>query len=126
MAKKKSKFKTGPRKLKSRIDWPCTPIMRRPDSAPLHDNPIRRFREELRLNRTEFAKVVGFPENTLRAYERDDYAICPGGKRMGQLIQLAKNNKYPLSIFEVYAHVLTKKSQRIPDHFYEQRDDDGI
>lgn len=114
------------RRLKHRIDWPCTPIVRRKHAKPLAKNPIRRFREELRMNRTEFSKLTGWPVETLRQYEREGPTVCqPGGKRMSELIQLARESRYPLSVVEIIAYVITEQNRGpIPAGFYEGAEED--
>lgn len=74
----------------------------RPDAEPRHPNPVRRFREELRLTRDEFALLMAVPKDTLRAWERDVNAVVPSGSRTTRLIELARRNYYPLMLKELY------------------------
>jgi len=76
------------------------PIQRH-DSATLDPNPVRRFREELRLTRDAFAELMGIPVETLRAWERHEKAVVPGQSRMNRLIECARRNHYPLLIMEI-------------------------
>ena len=96
-----------------RIDWPVTPIARRVNAAPLHENPVRRFREELRLTRKEFSELGGWDVTSQRLYEYDNRFVgIPGAKRMMKLIQLAKDNRYPLSILEIVAYATEKRGDK--------------
>ncbi len=79
------------------------PIQRR-DSAPLHPNPIRRFREELRLTRQELAGLMAVPKETVRAWEHEVECFAPGHSRLMRLIELARRNEYPLYVRDIMAY----------------------
>lgn len=87
------------------------PPNQRPDSAPLNPNAVRRFREELRLNRKEFAALVGVSPATLRVWELKNNSR-PSGPTLLRLIELAEKNNYPLSVADVYADVEFDKGKR--------------
>ena len=76
-------------------------LLSRPDAAPRDPNPVRRFREELRLTREVFAELMGIPVETLRAWERHEHVVIPNGPRMERLVELARRNYYPLYIGDV-------------------------
>lgn len=85
-----------------KITWAVTPPVNRPDQEPRHPNPIRRFREELRLDRPAFAKLCEVSTSTVRAWERVDPTVCMPRPVSGlKLIKLAKRNKYPLTFNEM-------------------------
>ncbi len=86
-------------------------LLVRRDAAPRAANPIRRFREELRLTREEFARLNGVPVTTERSWERDINAFVPSGGRLTRLIELARRNEYPLYISEIWDYVeLSRKT----------------
>lgn len=87
------------------------PPNQRADSAPLNTNHVRRFREELRLNRKEFAALVGVSPATLRVWELPNNSR-PSGRTLLKLIALADRNGYPLSVENVYADVEFDKGKR--------------
>lgn len=72
----------------------------RPDATPPHQNVIRRFREELRMGRPEFADLIEANIDTLRVWE--------GGKSMPRapaalkIIEVASRNDYPLDITDIF------------------------
>jgi DNA-binding transcriptional regulator YiaG len=72
----------------------------RQDSAPPHPNAIRRFREELRLGRQEFADLLGVNQNTLRVWE--DGKSKPRGESCIRIIEAAERNEYPLSYEDIF------------------------
>jgi len=76
------------------------PPVLRPDSGPLHDNPIRRFREELRLEREQFCRLLNnLPVATLRGWEEpfeSRHYHAPRSHHIDQLVALAQRNRYPL------------------------------
>lgn len=80
----------------------------RPDARTPHPNPIRRFREELRLTRKEFADMSGFNVDSLRMWEtagrNNDrtQATKPNGTVAVMLVELAKRNFYPLTLEDIY------------------------
>jgi len=84
------------------------PILRT-NSAPLHPNAVRRFREELRLNRTEFSELVGVCPATLRVWETANRSR-PGGRTLMRLLQLAEENNYPLDPIDLYSDVQQVKT----------------
>jgi transcriptional regulator with XRE-family HTH domain len=96
-----------------KITWAVTPPVRRPDAAERHPNPIRRFREELRLERLKFGGLLNVGVSTLRAWERVDDTVCmPRGDALMAIIHLAKRNKYPITFNEMRRFV---DEQRYPD-----------
>lgn len=72
----------------------------RPDSGPLHDNAIRRFREELRLGRTQFAGLLGVNEYTLRVWEEGKSR--PRTPATMKIIELAHKNHYPMEVADIH------------------------
>lgn len=70
--------------------------VKRPDQNPPHPNPIRAFREELRLEREEFGELMNVPVQTLRVWERTENAYVPRYGPLTRLIELARKNEYPL------------------------------
>ncbi len=73
----------------------------RPDSKAPHPNPVRAFREELRLNRDEFATLVGIKLETERAWEQERRPVMPTGPRLTKLLACARRNFYPLGLKEI-------------------------
>lgn len=73
----------------------------RPDAAPPHSNPIRRFREELRLTRQEFADLIEENVESLRVWETDGMSK-PRPDRAIKIIAIAKRNNYPLELEDIY------------------------
>jgi DNA-binding XRE family transcriptional regulator len=73
----------------------------RPDAAPPHPNLIRRFREELRLTRNQFADLLQEKVDTLRVWEGDTGAK-PRGEKAIKISDLAKKNAYPLSVKDIF------------------------
>lgn len=72
----------------------------RPDAAPPHDNVIRRFREELRMNRPVFADLLEVNVDTLRVWEADKSK--PRGEAALKIVSVAQRNDYPLTITDIY------------------------
>ena len=72
----------------------------RPDAIPPHDNVIRRFREELRMDRPEFADLVGAKIDTLRVWEGG--SSKPRGPAALKIIEIAERNEYPLNISDIF------------------------
>lgn len=72
----------------------------RADSAPLHSNVVRRFREELRLDRKQFAELLETNIDTLRVWESG--ASKPRGPAAMKIVEIAKRNKYPMTIDEIF------------------------
>lgn len=72
----------------------------RPDANPPHDNVIRRFREELRMDRKEFAELLDVNVDTLRVWEAGKSK--PRGPAALKIVQVAANNFYPLNIDEIF------------------------
>lgn len=72
----------------------------RKDSVPLHPNVIRRFREELRMNRPVFADLLEINVDTLRVWEADKSK--PRGEAALKIVSFAKRNDYPMSITDIY------------------------
>ena len=73
----------------------------RPDSKQPHDNVIRRFREELRLDRHEFAELLEVNVDTLRVWETAGKSR-PRGPAALKIVEYAKRNEYPMSIEEIF------------------------
>jgi DNA-binding transcriptional regulator YiaG len=72
----------------------------RTDSIPLHPNAIRRFREELRMNRPVFAELLDINVDTLRVWEANKSK--PRGPAALKIIAVATRNDYPMSIEEIF------------------------
>ncbi len=73
----------------------------RPGAAPRHPNPIRRFREELRLDRTGFAKLLGVPMETSRSWERPK-PVMPKSQTIMRMVDIARTNYYPLRLEDIW------------------------
>ena len=71
-----------------------------PDQRPPHPNPVRRFREALRLTREQFAELLDVSHETLRVWEKREPSI-PRPSAMQRLIACAERNNYPLTADEV-------------------------
>ena len=72
----------------------------RPDSGPLHENAIRRFREELRLGRSEFAELLDVNEYTLRVWEEGKSR--PRTPATMKIIDIAHRNSYPMEVADIH------------------------
>ena len=72
----------------------------RPDAAPLHDNAIRRFREELRMDRPEFAELIDASIDTLRVWETG--RSKPRAPAAMKIIEVAHRNYYPLTMEDIF------------------------
>ena len=72
----------------------------RTDSAPMHQNAIRRFREELRMNRPAFAQMLSVNVDTLRVWE--DGKSKPRGEAALKIVAAADRNHYPLVITDIF------------------------
>lgn len=75
---------------------------RRPDANPPHPNVIRRFREELRMDRPEFADLLDVKVDTLRVWETNGKSR-PRGEAALKIITVAGRNDYPMTIEEIFA-----------------------
>lgn len=73
----------------------------RPDSVPPHQNVIRRFREELRMDRREFADLLEVNVDTLRVWETEGKSK-PRGPAALRIVEVAKRNDYPLDITDIF------------------------
>jgi len=73
----------------------------RVDSNPPHVNVIRRFREELRMDRREFAELLEVNVDTLRVWETQGKSK-PRGQAALKIMDVAKRNDYPMSIEEIF------------------------
>ena len=71
-----------------------------PDAVPLSDNVIRRFREELRMDRPEFADLIEAKIDTLRVWEAGKSK--PRGPAALKIIEVADRNDYPLTIKDIF------------------------
>lgn len=84
------------------------PPLTRPDGNPPHDNPVRALREELRLNRHEFARLVSevggkrVSVGAIRTWE--DGMVFPRPDHLDVLIEVAERNRFPLSHRAMRAH----------------------
>lgn len=72
----------------------------RPDAKPPHDNVIRRFREELRMDRPEFADLLDVKIDTLRVWEAGKSR--PRGPAALKIIEVASRNDYPLTLEQIF------------------------
>ncbi len=72
----------------------------RPDAIPPHPNVIRRFREELRMDRPEFADLLNVKIDTLRVWEAGKSR--PRGETAMKIIQVAERNSYPLTLEQIF------------------------
>jgi DNA-binding transcriptional regulator YiaG len=73
----------------------------RTDSVIPHPNVIRRFREELRMDRREFAELLKVNVDTLRVWETKGKSK-PRGQAALKIMKVAKRNDYPMSIEEIF------------------------
>lgn len=73
----------------------------RPDSKTPHPNVIRRFREELRLDRREFASLLEVNVDTLRVWETQGKSK-PRGSAALKIVEIADRNDYPMRIEEIF------------------------
>ena len=73
----------------------------RADAKPPHHNVIRRFREELRMDRNEFADLLAVNVDTLRVWETDGKSR-PRGRAALKIVEYAKRNEYPMSVEEIF------------------------
>lgn len=73
----------------------------RTDSNLPHQNVIRRFREELRMDRREFAELLEVNVDTLRVWETKGKSK-PRGQAALKIMAVAKRNNYPMSIEEIF------------------------
>jgi DNA-binding transcriptional regulator YiaG len=87
------------------------PPNERPDSAILHINAVRRFREELRLNRHNFASLLDVNVDTLRVWETPG-ASKPRGASAIKIVELAEKNHYPMSLEDIFSDALKKKKKK--------------
>jgi DNA-binding XRE family transcriptional regulator len=102
------KFKKGALNVideETLCDYAMVPPVKRPSAAKPSSNPIARFREELRLTVREFAKLVGVPFETARSWERaGPKGFMPVYRTTMRMIGIARKNKYPLLLAEIYEH----------------------
>ncbi len=82
----------------------------RPDSKPPHPNVIRRFREELRMDRTQFADLLEVNVDTLRVWETDGKSR-PRGEAAMTIVITAQHNDYPMKIEDIYPKTPKKKKK---------------
>lgn len=73
----------------------------RTDSKLPHPNPIRRFREELRLDRHEFAELINANIDTLRVWETQGRSK-PRAQAAMRIIEVASRNDYPLTLQDLF------------------------
>ncbi len=81
----------------------------RPDAKPLSDNAIRRFREELRMDRPEFADLIDANVDTLRVWEKG--SSKPRAQSAMRIIEIAERNYYPLTLADIFP--VTEKSSTV-------------
>lgn len=72
----------------------------RPDAIEPHNNVIRRFREELRMDRKEFAELIDANIDTLRVWEASKSK--PRGPAALKIIEVANRNFYPMTVEEIF------------------------
>ena len=72
----------------------------RPDAIPPHQNAIRRFREELRMDRNEFADLLDVKLDTLRVWEAGKSK--PRGPAAIKIVEAAGRNDYPMSMVDLF------------------------
>jgi DNA-binding transcriptional regulator YiaG len=72
----------------------------RPDSGPVHNNAIRRFREELRLGRPQFAELLDVNEYTLRVWEEGKSK--PRTPATMKILEIAHRNSYPMEVIDIH------------------------
>ena len=73
----------------------------RKDSVIPHPNVIRRFREELRMDRRVFAELLNVNVDTLRVWETRGKSK-PRGQAALKIMAVAERNDYPMSIEEIF------------------------
>lgn len=73
----------------------------RADSKELNSNVIRRFREELRLDRKEFSELLEVNIDTLRVWETNGKSR-PRGRAALKIVVIAERNDYPMTIEEIF------------------------
>lgn len=73
----------------------------RPDAIPPHQNVIRRFREELRMDRIKFAELLEVNVDTLRVWETEGKSK-PRAQAALRIIEVAQRNDYPLDIKDIF------------------------
>lgn len=82
----------------------------RPDSAPIHPNRIRAFREELRLDREQFCTLIGAAVDTERGWESG--ASIPKGAAALKIFNLAQKNFYPLTMEDILIKMEPDKKKK--------------
>jgi DNA-binding transcriptional regulator YiaG len=95
--------------LKRTDDESLPPIVR-PDSAPISDNPIRAFRDELRLTAGQFALAAGVTIHSIRIWETNRSVLRYEAAQ--KLVDLAERNFYPLTLDDLYGVKPTRKRLR--------------
>lgn len=80
-----------------------------PDQLPPHPNPVRRFRETLRMTREQFAELLEVSHETLRVWEKREPSI-PRASAMARLLAVAERNGYPLTADEIRLFARPEKS----------------
>lgn len=94
------------------VIYPDEPILPMPDMNPFHPNPIRRFREALRMNRKEFSALVKIPMFTLKTNEAEFNPSTPGAGAMRRLLRVAKRNNFPLTESAIVTYCAQFKARR--------------
>lgn len=89
----------------------------RPDSAPIHPNKIRAFREELRLSREQFSELIDANVDTERGWETG--VSIPRGEAALKIIELAKKNWYPLTLEDILIKQEPEKRRKRRKNHYE-------
>jgi DNA-binding XRE family transcriptional regulator len=87
---------------------PYGPNARR-DALPPHQNAIRRFREELRMDRPDFSELLDINIDTLRVWEAGKSK--PRGEAALKIIAFAERNNYPLTITDIFPNAAKKKKE---------------
>jgi DNA-binding transcriptional regulator YiaG len=77
----------------------------RTDSAPQDPNPVRAFREELRLTRHQLSAILDVPWESIRRWERHKEASMPSSHRLQKLLICARRNQYPLFFADMLRYV---------------------
>lgn len=86
------------------------PPIVRPNSAPISANPIRAFRDELRLTAGQFAKAAGVTIHSIRIWETNRSVLRYEAAQ--KLVDLAEKNFYPLTLEDLYRVKTTQKRRR--------------
>ena len=83
----------------------------RPDAIPPHANVIRRFREELRMDRLKFSKLLDVNVDTLRVWETNGKSRPRAAAAM-IIVEYAERNDYPLELIDIFPPKKKKKTRK--------------